>query len=101
MQGEPSMTTTATDVDTPRSGRLRNAAAVGGTFAQIMAERHPGTRWLPVKGANGGAATGAGKLVVILPAPDDLDSIGDLPTPTPDIDDVDSRGEKTLALSGV
>jgi hypothetical protein len=77
---------------------------VAATFAQIMAERHPGTRWLPVERADRDATSGAGKLVAVLPAPHDLDAIGDLPATAPGaphVDHVDGRGEKALTLGGM
>jgi hypothetical protein len=74
--------------------------AVALTFAQIMAERYPGTRWLPVGCANGHAASRAGKLVPVLSAPNNLDPIRDPSTTAPNVDNVDARCEQPLALSG-
>jgi hypothetical protein len=56
-----------------------NAAdAVGFAFARVMAERYPGTIWLPVKPgrSDDGLIVPAGKVVRLLPGPADMDAGG-------------------------
>ena len=54
----------------PRSADPRAADAVAVTFARILAERHPGTSWLPVKRDEPGAHLGVPcrKVIRLLPA---------------------------------
>jgi hypothetical protein len=53
-----------------------NAVAVA--FARIVAERYPGTVWLPVKrsGGHDGLVVPAGKVFRLLPAPANMDASG-------------------------
>jgi hypothetical protein len=87
----------------PENGGAQEArSAVARTFASIMQARHPGSTWLPVEATDGNAPTRTGKLVHVLPTPDDPGAISDLlrtAAGTPDVDDIDSSGEQALALS--
>lgn len=61
--------------------------AVATAFAQIVAERYPGTSWLPVKSSrkNNRFVVPAGKVIRLLPGPADMDTrggIGHPATPT-------------------
>lgn len=51
------------------------ANAVAAAFARIVAERYPGTSWLPVKRSRGhnGLVVPAGKVLRLLPGPADMD----------------------------
>ena len=50
--------------------------AVTRALAAIMERRYPGTVWLPVEAAQLDSATGAGKVVRRLAAPQDPDASG-------------------------
>lgn len=66
--------------------------AVARTFAQIMAERHPGTRWLPIERSERDATSRTGEFVVVDAVPHDVDPIRDRPstaTTTSDVHHVD------------
>jgi hypothetical protein len=80
---------------TPRAFRSRHSAdpraadAVARAFARILAERYPGTSWLPVKRDEPGAHLGvpSGKVIRLLPGPADQDPLGGVrPTATPPTD---------------
>lgn len=63
-----------------RTGVATNPVAAA--FARIVAERYPGTVWLPVKpsGGHNGLVMPAGKVLRLLPAPANMDTnsgIGD------------------------
>lgn len=60
------------------------ADAVATTFARILAERHPGTTWLPVERSrsNDGLVVPAGKVVRLLPAPADVNTSAGIGNPT-------------------
>lgn len=57
-----------------RDDAASNAVAVA--FARIVAERYPGTRWLPVKPSRGdnGLVVPAGKVIRLLPGPANVDT---------------------------
>jgi hypothetical protein len=52
--------------------------AVARVLGQIMAERHPGTRWSPVEGNDAGNVSSlpTAKTIRLLPRPQDEDALG-------------------------
>ncbi len=69
-----------------RHGNDCNAAAskaVAVAFARIVAERYPGTSWLPVKPprSDDGLVVPAGKIVRLLPGPANVDTSGGIGYP--------------------
>jgi hypothetical protein len=60
----------------------RNAVATA--FARIVAERHPGTTWLPIERPRGndGLVVPAGKIVRLLPGPTDINASAGVRHPT-------------------
>lgn len=75
----------------PRATRSRQtearddaaSKAVAVTFARILAERYPGTSWLPVKPPrdDDGLVVPAGKIVRLLPGPANVDTSGGIGNP--------------------
>jgi hypothetical protein len=59
-----------------RDDAATNAVAVA--FARIVAERYPGTSWLPIKPSrsDNGLVVPAGKVLRLLPGPADMDTSG-------------------------
>lgn len=59
-----------------RENAARRAVAVA--FARIVAERYPGTSWLPAErsGSDDGLVVPAGKVLRLLPGPADVDAGG-------------------------
>jgi hypothetical protein len=64
-----------------RGDAASNAVAIA--FARIVAERYPGTRWLPVKSCEGdnGLIVPAGKVIRLLPGPANTDTSGGIGHP--------------------
>lgn len=71
----------------PRHTKDSNDAAmsaVAAAFARIVAERHPGTTWLPIERSRGndGLVVPAGKIVRLLPGPADMNASAGIGHPT-------------------
>ena len=64
-------------------GNRDDTTRVAVAFARIVAERYPGTRWLPVKssGGNNGFVVPAGKVLRLLPGPANVDTSGGIGHP--------------------
>ena len=61
----------------PGADHLRASSDVARVLAQIMAERHPGTRWLPVERDERGHIRGVatGKVIRLFAGPEDHDPL--------------------------
>jgi hypothetical protein len=87
---ETRSTSNLNTLDDAREARRAEArAAVADTFARILEERYPGSRWLPRLGPDRDASSGPAERMTVLTTPDDPDPLGDVVPAAADATNVD------------